>query len=334
MGRVGLRHYDVTHRAQFRPTAEQHDFLGQAFSAYSEAIGLNPDDDVLWHNRGWIRLAAGETPAAAISDFQQAVRIDGGTAVYHYSLAYVYGLQGERSRELDEYARAVEAEPDILDSRMSEQMQSTSPQLWTAILKHAVSDLEAGEKSDPNIQARLGGLYVSRGGYERARAILSSLTVRFPQLPRPWRNLAKIYLLEGHIDQAAEYLRKAIALDHTDCIAWLQLSTVARDRQHERRADELLFHASRACRTRFSNRAHRVRRIYGSTAIASDDLLPPGLLWYLEAPTALKQQPVETWQDSDELAKQLAERGAQISFALLPELQSFYGHDQTDASHQ
>lgn len=334
-GRKGFGFFDMSKPQQFRPDRQQEISLRKALEAYSQATISNPNDDVSWHNQGWLKLALKYDLNSVVHDFQEAVRIDDNTAAYHYSLAYAYGLQGLKTQELNEYAKVIEVEPDVLESRMSEQMHSVDPKLWNEILDHAITELELAERENPDvtIEAKLGSLYTSRRSYDQARGILMSVTLRSPQLPRPWRNLGKVYLAQNHPDQATDATEKAIALDETDCIAWLQLSTIARYRHNIARAEQLSLRAARACRRRLSNRAYRMRKAYAATAIASNDSLPPSLFSYLETPAFLSPQYENSLEDLDEPEEQTIKQSMPRGLTRQLELRAFYESDQTNSSH-
>jgi tetratricopeptide (TPR) repeat protein len=287
-GRRGMDSFPAV--LNFQPSAEQQHYLQEALLAYNRALAENPDDDVCWHNRGWVRLALGESPRLVLSDFEHAIQLDGAAAAYRISAALVYERLEQPDQAVDQYAAAVMADPSIAHSIFLREMQKNHPSIWRSVLARAISQLQARQEGLQNIliRARLGSLYLTQGAVNRAIPELQAVTAELPQLPRAWANLGRAYSVKGEPSMARECFRKALALDPMDRYMWLQLSFLPQKGQ-ELDSTEYKKWASREWIHRFSSRAARTMRVYGTTAVVSDDLLPPRMLQYCDIPEDIEK---------------------------------------------
>lgn len=273
-GRRGMDEFSGSVRAE--PDPERQGHLRNALAAFNSALAANPDDDVFWHNRGWVRLSLGEAPAAVIGDFERAIRIDGATPMYRVSAGLIYERLDRPVRAIDQYAAAVMSEPNIVESRFSVEIRTRRPELWRAAIDRAISQLQSGR--DMPVRARLARLHLAREPLDRALPELQALTMEFPQLPRAWTNLGRAYVLNGRLDQAGECFNKALALDARDGYTVLQVALLSWERGNVKGAEALFRRAARGLGRRPSPHATRARRVYETGAVVSDDILPPGLL--------------------------------------------------------
>jgi Flp pilus assembly protein TadD len=59
-----------------------------------------------------------------------------------------------------------------------------------------------------------------------AEAIYQRMTMRFPELPEPWNNLAALYVRRGELDQARRALEQAIMINPKYAVAQANLGDV------------------------------------------------------------------------------------------------------------
>lgn len=254
--------------------------LQNALSDYEQAIQINPNDDLFWYNRAVIRLTLGIAPAAVLADFQRAIQIDGTSAPYRVAVGLLYELNGGSHFALEQYAAAIAAAPDILDSAFAHDLQKREPKLWDAAIHTAIGRLETLDPhgADIVVQARLARIYLEDGHRERGEAILHSVVKAMPQYSRPWVTLARLDWNASRFDMAEANLSRARFLDPTDAIVLAMLAKVARDNGDEGLVDT---GEQKALAYRpVSSHANRVRGVYKTTAVVWDDVLPDGLLAY------------------------------------------------------
>jgi predicted Zn-dependent protease len=73
------------------------------------------------------------------------------------------------------------------------------------------------------MQARL---FTEMNRLSEAEAIYQRMTMRFPELPEPWNNLAALYVRRGELDQARRALEQAIMINPKYAVAQANLGDV------------------------------------------------------------------------------------------------------------
>jgi tetratricopeptide (TPR) repeat protein/O-antigen ligase len=267
---------------------EQRRRLQASLTDYDRAIAANPNDDLFWHNRAWIRITLGAAPSNVVSDVRRAIAIDGAASAYRVTLGLIYEREGRSNEAVTQYGAALAESPALADSEFARDLQRRDVALWKSSLVNAVTVLRGRdpESHDIVVRARLGRLYFEQGELGRAHDLLVSVVETMPQLPRAWSNLGLVQLRGNNLDQAEESLRKAAFLDPGDPIVWKLLADAAAARGDKERAEELSSRGAVAARYLFSSHASRVGRVYMTAAVVRDDILPAGLLTYCSPSTA------------------------------------------------
>lgn len=67
--------------------------------------------------------------------------------------------------------------------------------------------------SDVQLLFQKGRALAALGRSDEAIALYQDMTVRFPELPEPWNNLAAEYVKKGHLDLARDALQMALTTD-------------------------------------------------------------------------------------------------------------------------
>lgn len=262
--------------------ADRRQRLQDALHDLGRALVANPDDDLFWHNRAWIRLQLGQTPEDVAPDMRRAIEIDGGSASYHVSFGILNERQGKTEEAGSQYASALEAAPDICDSEFARDLKSRSATLWNLALSKAISALQSrySHHQDVSTHARLARLYLEQGQAEPIRPMLQTITAIMPQFPRAWANRGRVYFESGDVEQAEACLRKAVFLDRSDPTAFVLLAKIARANDDGDAAESLENRAQMIAEHPVSAHATRVNRVYKTSAVVPDDVLPPGLQRY------------------------------------------------------
>jgi tetratricopeptide (TPR) repeat protein len=246
------------------------------------ALAGNPDDDLFWNNRAWIRLELGAAPDDVMRGIRSAVAIDGGSACYRVGLGLLLEQQGRTGEASDQYAAALAASPDSCDSEFASNLKSRSALLWETALSKAIGILQVRDPNDLDVstRARLARLYLEQGQTARAGMMLDTITKAMPQFPRAWANRGRIYLDSGDLAQAELCLKKAAFLDGSDPTVPTLLARIAKANGDQETADYLQERALMIAGQQASPHAKRLNRMYKTNAIVPDDVLPPGLLAY------------------------------------------------------
>ncbi len=134
-------------------------------------------------------------------------------AVWHLGRGEAYLLRGDRPRAIEEYYRAVSAEPGYVAARRS----LAAVLVQAGRLDEAIDQYRAvvGQTpEDPDAYHALGGVLAERGLFEQAEAAYRTAQRLDPQSPGPHLNLGNLYLEWGRADLAAAQYVRALELQH------------------------------------------------------------------------------------------------------------------------
>jgi len=205
--------------------------LAEAQESYERAIALDPTSATALTGRGYIVLQRGRYDAA-IADFEAALRIDprGQDAVRFLGLAH--SDKGDRARAEAAFTRALEIDP-------------RDP--WPIMLR-AIGEAREGDRdralADPNralglVGERSSDGFLVRGAVhylledmERARADLETALRLSPDNGQAHRQMARVHLRGGRLDEAQRALEAADRLlprDPTVMLARGLLALARRD---------------------------------------------------------------------------------------------------------
>ena len=195
--------------------------LGKSMKYYSRALALSPSDHCFLHNTAWIHALMGRwKPAYAYIERALAVY---ETGEYQISAGLMLERLGRKERAFSAYVEALSLEPDIVDSRFSQDLEKRHPGKLHELVDSAIMRLEQGPRS-PILRARIGKLYLFRGKLEDARRYLEGVTMELPNLPRPWFNLAMLAKTSGQSRKWELNLKRAAKLGRGDEQAWYHLA--------------------------------------------------------------------------------------------------------------
>ena len=111
--------------------------LKEAEARYLEAVTLDPEFLIAWHNLGVARFALGEFRKAEKA-YKRALEIAPYYAMAHYNLGVAQGARGAYNKALASYQRAIELDPGLL--RPENNPQISSNRHLAAILLRAYLD--------------------------------------------------------------------------------------------------------------------------------------------------------------------------------------------------
>lgn len=84
--------------------------LPNAIADYSQAIALNPSNEVAYSDRGGAYTKQ-QNYAQAMSDLNRAIQLNAGDADAYYNRGLVYGAQSDHARAIADYDQAIRLSP-------------------------------------------------------------------------------------------------------------------------------------------------------------------------------------------------------------------------------
>ncbi len=94
---------------------EKHDHYESAVKCYTEALKLNPQMFVAYHNRGIVYSDKGEYDAS-LQDFSTAIENNPDDAKAYYNRGVIYLRKGEYDATLQGFSRAIKLDPDYANA--------------------------------------------------------------------------------------------------------------------------------------------------------------------------------------------------------------------------
>ncbi len=189
----------------------QGDLAGAA-RAFARAVGDAPDRGD-YHNAYAKALIASDGPAAeTIRQFEEAIRLDHGTAAYVVDLARAYDKLGRGDEAAATYARVLEASPgdtNALHELAGLNLRAGRPEAALPYLKRLV----AVNPDDLVVQQELGAAAEKAGDREGAKQAYEGVLQKFPQAAVTRGLLAEIFINEGRNNDAVALLRAGVEAD-------------------------------------------------------------------------------------------------------------------------
>jgi tetratricopeptide (TPR) repeat protein len=267
----------LANKPQLDEQAKQH--VEAAIRWYETALLLNRMDGSFHHNLGWLRCLLNQNDQA-LEHFRQALLLEPNNAMYRIGLGLHYERAGSTEDAVSEYLPAVRQSPAIVDSRFFSDFKQRWPSAAEEMVARAIDDLESRQKEDPVFRARLAKLYLYSGRPE-AIETLKQITVELPSLSRPWLYLGILYERQRDNEEAKRCYDKSVFLGG-DFSVLLQLGRL--HDQADRTAEAMRYYQSaiNSWLSNSSDSARRAARVYQTTDIVPDDILPRGFLSYVE----------------------------------------------------
>lgn len=208
IGRSLLHHerYRLSGRAESLDTAVY--FL-------EKAIGKNPHDNLLLHNRAILRAEQGKKDSARRILTELAERFP-NNPLYRLSLFPLLHSEGENDRAASQLARALFLQPALFESSLWRSCEQDTLMAET-IRKELERQVDTSEQ-DPVLCAKYGKTLLFAGDTARAESLLGRAVSRLPNLSRPWYYLSRIAYGRRDTVRGAEYAARAVALDPGDSL--------------------------------------------------------------------------------------------------------------------
>lgn len=189
--------------------------LGNAISDYTKAVQISPSS-VFYNKRGWLHFD-NKNWNEAVSDFQNAYKLDPGNIDSLLNLGLTYEAKGNFAEALTILAKCTTLKPEDYRSYLYRANVYKQQSDWP----NALLDYDTAIKIKPND----GALYLDRGvtyeksdNYQRAIADYDRAIELSSQDPKYFFSRASAQLKLKHYELAVSDLDKAIGLNPQDAV--------------------------------------------------------------------------------------------------------------------
>lgn len=253
----------------------------RAMSDYQQALRLNARDAVAYHNLAWLEHLLGDDEAAG-KDWHGAILIDPDNAVFHVSYGMFLQETGKVEAGREQIEAAIELSPSIVDSPYFFRYSTHDPEVAKSIVADCIKMLESrlGQGRDPILEARLGKLYQYSQNWDHSMALLQDAATQLPNLALVWFNLGEVYAQRGDAAQAMDCYTKASFIDDSLARPYLRMGEVyLQSGQKDRAMQSLRLAVARWEHVNPITASHN-NRLYNGPRQQIDDLLPTTLVWF------------------------------------------------------
>lgn len=117
----------------------------QAEKLFTEAIDLNSENALAWHNRGWAYIEQ-KKYQQAIKDFNKASELNANWDLPYFGRGWVYNLRKEYAAAVKEYDKAIELNPKYPQSRNNRGAAKS----WLNRWQEAIADYDKAIELKPD----------------------------------------------------------------------------------------------------------------------------------------------------------------------------------------
>jgi tetratricopeptide (TPR) repeat protein len=179
----------------------------------------NKETDVLsatdWFNKGY-HAGINEEYDKSISFFLRAIELDpDDAALAYYSLGVVYNDQGNLTKAIESYEKAIKINPDAAGAYNNLGLAYKDQGNLTKAIQYYKKAIEL----DPDAAKaynNLGIVYANQGNHTKAIEYYKKTIELDPDDAEAYYNLGLTYYLQGNYTKAIQYYKKAIELDPDD----------------------------------------------------------------------------------------------------------------------
>jgi len=239
----------------------------------ARAEALNPDSPTVRMAAGRLHLAQRDYPKA-IEDFQRVEEIEPSNVRALLGSGMAYDFQGMPDRAAKDYVSAISVDPndhrpyDYLGALYFYRGQyAEAEEMYKKEIEHAPNRVD--------VYGSLVAVYTVQGKYAEAEKVHNALP-RGEETPLHLNNVGAMLAFQGRQMEAIGYYRRAIAMDPSEYICWLNLGDSQRRVQDPTNAKDSYQHGLRLARK-------------ATTANAADALARANL-GYLQARLGFKDE--------------------------------------------
>jgi tetratricopeptide (TPR) repeat protein len=221
---------DYNNRGVTFNNLEQH---RRAITDYDEAIRIDPTFAQAYYNRGNSYSALGQHERA-ITDYDEAIRVDPTFAQAYTNRGRSYSALGQHERAITDYDETIRVDPNDAVAYYNRGRN------YSALGQHerAITDYDEAIRLDPTLAqayTNRGYSYAGLGQHERAIADHDEAIRLDPTLAQAYTNRGYSYGTLGQHERAIANFDEAIRLDPTYVQAYYNRGSIHSDLgQHER----------------------------------------------------------------------------------------------------
>lgn len=133
---------------------------------FSEAIELNPENALAWHNRGWAYIEE-KKYNEALADFDKASELNPNSELPYFGRGWVYNQQKKYEAAIKEYDKVIELNPKYAIAWNNRGAAKS----WLNLMREAIADYDKAIELKPNyVQAyeNRSKAFSALGNYEKA----------------------------------------------------------------------------------------------------------------------------------------------------------------------
>ena len=209
--------------------SKEQNYLEEARQSLSKAEALNPDAIALHLADGYLNQATGQY-ATALEDYQRVLEIDPRNVIALLRNCAIYDTQNLIDTAIDNCQKASSVDP----GNFLPQYQLGSLYFYHGRYQLAVEQFQKAVEIDPQsaaTYANLGAALDSLGKHaEGEQALLQSLKIR--ENARALNSMGVIRENQGRDAEAADFYRRAVAMEPHDQVDWLGLGDAERRLGH------------------------------------------------------------------------------------------------------
>jgi tetratricopeptide (TPR) repeat protein len=185
----------------------------RAIADYTQAITLNPEYAVAYNDRGYVYNAKGDYDAA-IKDLTQAITLNPEYALAYKNRGYAYYDKGEYDRAIADYTQAITLNPEYVNAYTNRGYAYYDKGEYD----RAIADYTQAITLNPDYASAYNGLGLAlsvQGKYDEA---ITNFRKALELDPNPVRkaNLAELYLVAGHVQEAVSLSQEVLQDPQTD----------------------------------------------------------------------------------------------------------------------
>ena len=236
---------------------------------YNSAISQNPDNALMYTNRGAIKVNMGDLQGA-INDFTKAIELKPEDAIAYNNRGIAYSSKGNLEKAIRDYNKAIELNPDYAGVYNN----------WGNTYRDKGDLDEAVKKYDKAIELNpdftdaynnRGNAYQDKGDLDKAVRDYNKAIELNPNFKLAYFNRGNAYNNKGDRDKAVKNYHKAIELDLNYTDAYYNLGRTLIDLG---RYEEALAFLNQAIRTnpRFADAYYKIGFVYSKLGRLQEEI--------------------------------------------------------------